>query len=315
MMSAALFKKEAAERINCLAQAKIAPHLFVFCNFSPDTMTAQSADGCLMLGILNMFKLVYDASIVDNMQKWLHSNHIGTQAARLDKLILTAKAWRSYLAHNQSSPAIQEKSGAKMDLWLKGHGVSQLISAGDYQQCLRLWENMADELMKSLEIAIGELSQGNREEVVASWENWIRTFYQRPSSGNIVKHYLLAAYETYDLQGRHISPHSEYRICKEYAERLFFAKINARIKEKRDIIRSYKIATLQDKAREALDNLEREKNELRQTIEPKYNDYCKAYLMERFDECLQKPRQNMQAGELLPQFFLQRAVDEDMASM
>ena len=103
--------------------------------------------------------------------------------------------------------------------------------------------------------------------------------------------------------------------CKEYAERLFFAKIDARIKEKRDIIRSYKIATLQDKARETIDNLEREKNELRQTVEPRYNDYCKAYLMDRFDECLQKPKQFMQAGELLLQGFLQRAIDEDMTRM
>lgn len=186
-MKSILFLPDAAEQMNQKVSKRIAPHLFLFCNYQPDQIKVFSSDAKFCQGVMNLYKLIVDASIISMLPKIARINKISFDNKRLDEHIRTISMLRTVLGHNVS---IRNGTGdlqKQYDLWLKQvTGKTELKKEEDYEPAVKALEQIGIDIFKILARFIDQAAVCSRKEnVTASWEEIIFTFYTKRSGQKI----------------------------------------------------------------------------------------------------------------------------------
>jgi hypothetical protein len=180
-----LFSAEESDRINARVQEEIAPHLFLVCNYAPNRYPVQSEDARFVVGMLNLYKFVKDASIVDKIiyMDWEQQDHLNDS---FKDNIKTVSALRQIYCHNESEISGNDADIRTVDDWMQMPASTE-DHTEDYKELNRKLQGLADEIIAEIDQFIGNVANSDhKDEVIAAWENEIGQFYKRPNTGKIL---------------------------------------------------------------------------------------------------------------------------------
>lgn len=179
-----LYSNFESDKINQMIQTKIAPHLFLACNYAPSSFFIQSEDAKFIVGILNLYKFAVDGSIIDKIPNIMDET-MGSTINRREfiKKINLVKALRTVFCHNESEISGNNDDVKIVNLWLEK--IPQTIN--DYKILNQQLQKLASEIVAILYQFINDASRSKRKEVlIENWENIIKNFYQRSNTKNIL---------------------------------------------------------------------------------------------------------------------------------
>lgn len=183
-MNNILFSANAANQINESVQRKIAPHLFIFCNYEPTPLQVFSEDAKFTIAILNFYKLLIDSSIINRIiakNGLAKQNNIRINWFVLQKITDEINAFRTLLGHNQS-----EKNGTDENLyqfarWKKSCiGKEDAETPEDYRIMLNKLETNARTCMQIIKDFVNKassLSLSQKNILINQWEKEIIRYY------------------------------------------------------------------------------------------------------------------------------------------
>lgn len=179
-----LYSCAESDRINQLIQTKIAPHLFLTCNYAPSPYFIQSEDAKFVVGILNLYKFAVDGSIIDKIPNIMDATMGSTLNKKefTDKINLV-KALRTVYCHNESEISGNDDEVRIINSWMQK--IPQTIN--DYRVLNQKLKKLASDIVAVLYQFIEEASKTKQKAVlIENWENIIRNFYRRPNTKNIL---------------------------------------------------------------------------------------------------------------------------------
>ncbi len=180
-MKSILFFPDLTELLNQKVSKKIAPHLFLFCHYQPDQVRVFSFDARFCQGVMNLYKLVVDASIIGMLYKIAKPNKIVFDQKKLDGHIKTISMLRTVLGHNISEQNGTSDLQKQYESWLKqATGKTVIQNAEDYEPAVKILEQMGADICRILDQFINQAAlRPERKEVAASWEETIFAFYKK----------------------------------------------------------------------------------------------------------------------------------------
>lgn len=173
-----------SDKINHLIQTKIAPHLFLSCNYAPSPYFIQSEDAKFIVGILNLYKFTVDGSIIDKIPNIMDR----TMGSTLNKKEFTekidlVKALRTVYSHNESEISGNDDDIKRVNAWMQK--TPQTIN--DYRVLNQQLQKLASDIVAVLYQFIEEASISKQKDLlIENWENIIKNFYQRPNTKKIL---------------------------------------------------------------------------------------------------------------------------------
>ncbi len=179
-----LYSSAESNRINELVQKKIAPHLFLACNYAPSPYLIQSEDAKFVVGILNLYKFVVDGSIIDKIPNIMDATMGSTLNKKtfMEKINLV-KALRTVYCHNESEISGNDDDIKIVNVWMQK--IPKTIN--DYKMLNQKLQKLASDIVDVLHQFIKEASTTKHNAVlIENWENIIRDFYRRPNTRNIL---------------------------------------------------------------------------------------------------------------------------------
>lgn len=182
-MNNVLFWPEKTEYINKKVSKEIASHLFLFCNYQPDEIQVFGHDAKFLLGVMNLYKLIVDASIILMLPQIARTNKVQYNKEKLDSYIKNISVLRTVLCHNVSVENGESDLQAQYKLWLKKTiGKIELQEEKDYEKAVKTLETMGDDICKYLCDFINKAKFCPRKiNVITSWEEAIFSFYKKKS--------------------------------------------------------------------------------------------------------------------------------------
>lgn len=191
-MRSIVFYPDAADHLNDFVSRKIAAHLFIFCHYDPEISPVFGADAKYIRGVMNLYKLVFDASIVGNLDVLARKYAIQYAAGDIRNILDIIQALRTVEGHNVRDEAVCRRR----DRWLlQMVGTEHITSMDDYEKALAGLEKMGMRLHNLLYAYVKNASLCKRKnEMVCSWENLILDFYSRKSNARIFEEQLRIAY-------------------------------------------------------------------------------------------------------------------------
>lgn len=322
-MNSILFFPDEADVLNSQVQKKIDKHLFLFCNYNPDSLRTYSYDAKFFLGIMNMYKLLIDTGVCNKIGGIKKKYSLSFDNEKFASIISIIQSFRTYLAHNVDYRNANEEDKVKVERWF-----SQLIgkkapeNADQYEKPLEEMIKNGEECIKLLNGFVDEVSNHARKnEIIAEWVELIFKFYKRPNSSHIIKGRITLAYQA--LKGTTKIPRSEeiafwtqkvllYPEQKEikdlknildneqYLSENYKKKISERIKEKEKSILT--------KKKNVANHLKKTENNL------KIFDYLN-YYVGCFPERIRKKYEEGTLESLLPQDVVDQIIEDDNSSL
>lgn len=179
-----LYSCAESDRINQLIQTKIAPHLFLACNYAPSPYLIQSEDAKFVVGILNLYKFVIDGSVIEKIPSIIDAAMGSTLNKKtFTEKIAIVKALRTVYCHNESEISGNDDEVKIVNAWM--NKMPQNIS--DYGILNRQLQKLASDIMALLYQFIEEASKTKQKAVlIENWEYNIGNFYRRPNTKNIL---------------------------------------------------------------------------------------------------------------------------------
>lgn len=191
------FSQNKIDEINSKVKKYIAPHLFVFCNYNPDSINTISIDARFILAVMNMYKLLVDASICSGVFKIADQNFIEYDKREIKDINQRIGMLRSVLGHNLDEKNGNDEEKKKMEKWFRSViKKDSPMTEQDYRIALEEIEKYGDTLCEALIEVIEKLSNSDKKEIVVDvWEKTIISFYKRPNSERIIEGQLCLAYQ------------------------------------------------------------------------------------------------------------------------
>ena len=179
-----LYSCEESDRINQLIQTKIAPHLFLTCNYAPNPYLIQSEDAQFVVGILNLYKFAVDGSIIDKIPNIMDASMGSTINKNVFmKKIELVKALRTVYCHNESEISGNDDDVKIVDAWMQ----KKPQTINDYKALNQKLQKLASDIVAILHQFIDEVSKAKHKAVlIENWEDIIKKFYRRPNTKNIL---------------------------------------------------------------------------------------------------------------------------------
>lgn len=179
MSRSVLFYPDEAIELNKSVQEKIAPHLFLFCNYNPAPLKAFSVDARFFKAVLNFYKLLIDSGVVNRVNKLCKEAKVLFDLKQLKKYEDWASNARTVAGHNLSERNGTDGEILKYERWLKEVvGKTEIECVEDYEKPLQTLEGMAASTMKILKDFVDCMSAVSpKDKVIASWEQCIIEFY------------------------------------------------------------------------------------------------------------------------------------------
>ena len=200
-----LFSPQKANDINLKVKTKVGSHLFMFCNYNPDSFNLFSYDAIFITSILNMYKLLIDCSFVRNIPKWsrIYKLQLPRESKELENYINISDDLRAFIGHNQSEPDSASTVASKK--WVKKIIKKEEINElNDYQALISELKTIASRSLDIIELFIDRvyrLSRKDKDKLVVNWTKQIKLYYMKQTSFYIVYNQLYRFYCTqYMLQ-------------------------------------------------------------------------------------------------------------------
>ena len=196
-MKSILFDSEGATNLNKLVQAQIAPHLFIICNYNPNTFYLLSDDAKFNQGVLNLYKFSIDTSLINKISQidsdlWgVMRNKHGKELSELKGYLDTISLLRSFLAHNNNNNEIisRAESWARKVIHKK-----DFETIGDYTVALKELENIGRNLFTVVDSIIKcMVKEYPKKDLQAILEDYIVRFYE--SNDKLIKEVLCSTYQ------------------------------------------------------------------------------------------------------------------------
>lgn len=196
-MSSILFSSDAAEDLNKKIQEKIDKHLFLFCNYNPESLKSYSYDAKFILGVMNMYKFLIDTGVCNKIGVIKKRYSLSFDYKRLEEIISIINSFRTYLGHNEDYRNGNEDDKVIVERWFS-HLIGKKYpeNAEQYEKSLDEMTKYGEECIKLLNNFVEEVSKHTKKsEIIAEWEDLIFDFYKRPNSRNIIKGHIRLAYQ------------------------------------------------------------------------------------------------------------------------
>lgn len=192
------FSSMEAENLNKMVCDTIAEHLFILCNYNPESVLVFSEDARFMQASLNMYKLLVDAGICNNLRIIGKKYSINYDYTGLENIINIIYSIRTTLGHNLDIRNGNEEDKQVVEQWfLKVVGKTKLTTSGEYKKVVeeieKYGENSVNILKNFIEIA-GKSKK--KSEIIREWEKLIIKFYKRPNSKNIIEGQIMLAFQS-----------------------------------------------------------------------------------------------------------------------
>lgn len=178
-----LFSAKPVQELNQLVQDKLAPQLFLCCNYNPLSVVGMSDDGKYYPAIENLYRVVSDCSCVI---KRLHRFQckIISNTSTIDKyrnIIDTVNMLRSVVAHNNSVYNGRREAEHLDDYhcWVQRFiGKSEPVQTDDYVALLAELRNISNALYDLIEEYILTAAEHAKKDVIIEeWESYIIDWY------------------------------------------------------------------------------------------------------------------------------------------
>ena len=317
-MSSILFSSEAADDLNRQVKEKIDKHLFLFCNYNPDSLRSYSYDAKFFLGIMNMYKLLIDTGVCSKIGRIVKEYSLSFGYNELNDIISTIRSFRTYLGHNEDYRNANEEDKVIVENWFsKLIGRKYPDNAEQYEKPLDEMTKYGEKCIKLLNCFIEEVSRhAKKHEIVAKWEELIFEFYSKPNSKNIIKGHIRLAYQA--RKGT-IKNFRELDIAR-WTESMLFYEENSQINSLNNLAKvrclpskvlkdfSEKIkkneASIHVKKKKVASYLKKEESEL------KVFDYLN-YYVGCFPDRIREKYKEGSLESLLPQDAVQQIIEDD----
>lgn len=192
------FSSTEAEKLNEKVCDILAEHLFILCNYNPDSIVVFSDDARFMQAALNMYKFLMDAGICNNLRSIGKKYNIHYDYMKLDNIINNVNCIRTALGHNLDERNGTEKDKELVEQWfLKVVGKKQLANEEEYKKAVKEIEKYGEDSVIILTNFIEAAAKNaKKNEIIEDWENLIINFYKRSNSKNIFEGQLILAYQS-----------------------------------------------------------------------------------------------------------------------
>lgn len=331
MSGSILFSSEAADVLNEAAK-KIAPHLFIFCNYNPRLLSPLNADGKFLLGVLNLYKLTNDASLAKGMCDIAKKHDWRSLSGKLENIIWQAEFLRGALAHNYSLGANSQNSLWLYNRWIKEKtGKSKLTMLSDYSQALEALEKLGQNFSNSLAGLIDQVTKySDQGSIIKEWEKKIVNFYFNGVKGeNIIKQqlrdFIHARWAQKGAGDSEINDlyHGNSQLAK-WAEKFYIDRFDSQRKQYECLVSmrlsSKTLQSIVEKCQKLEIDKEKKQIEIatvqnRNVDELRTYDYLDYYIKQakaRMEEALENPGQ---IDTLLPGGFIANMVAHDMGEV
>ncbi len=306
-----------AEEINKKVKGKVAPHLFVFCNYNPKSLIAYSIDAKFFYAVMNLYKLLIDAGLCNRIGNLKKAYKLSCDAEELVKIIDVVNALRTFAGHN-----LDEKSGNANDIKAVEKWFNSQIrkktpnSIDEYAKPLETLYQYGDDIVKVIDAFIDDVSAHPlKNDIVSEWEQYVIEYYRRPNSKNIYKGYLELTYRgrkgsAMEVNKADIAMWTQKMLTKEL-------EINNNL---RSLVKGRNLPT---KALQAIDEKIKENEqilsarvaEIAKTVDKTeaelimYDYYD--YYVSIFPLKIKKMLENGKVTSLLPQDIVQQIIDDD----
>ena len=175
-----------SEVLNTEVASDISKHLFLVCNYNPNSIEVFSTDAKFTVGVLNMYSFLIDASICAGLIKIANKYSLKSLSKLVD-IVDEICSLRTFLAHNEDYRNGTEDDRIKAERWFSNTiGKKVPESVGDYEKPLSKLVQYGNETFDALQIFIQEVAKHRRvNDIIADWEEEIISFYKKPIRKNI----------------------------------------------------------------------------------------------------------------------------------
>ena len=256
MMEKVLFDPKCANALNKLMQTKISSHLFLVCNYNPDSFDVFSEDAKFLTGISNLYKFTIDASLINKI-KGIDKKLGGvvyyknrTQITALDEYLDLISCLRTFTSHNNHNNEIIDKT----ESWLiQTIHKNKFESLGDYSIALSELEKIGDSIYIVVSSIINRMvKEYSRSELCEAFQTSILLFYK--TNDRLIREELRSAYKALSAMRGYVQDNSIAIWC----EKMY---IDTR-KEKIEFLSKHFPLVKGDKKRQISDMIEKLQNEI-----------------------------------------------------
>lgn len=327
-----LFNQAPAEDLNEKVK-KIAGHLFLFCDYEPGIFSVFSTDAKFLLGVLNLYRLTVDASIVNKLGSVANSAYSARLknifTRQIKPIVDKSQMLRAVFAHNQGR--WNRGAGKVFDYqqWVRTHIRKEKIEEEeDYSMLLRTISDNADQLVSNLEMFIEEASKCDRRKIVFVWQTLLLKFYERNQGKEMVQSQMEEVYCALSAQtGKMAATRKPLR--REIAEWIKNRYLREFLTEKKkwsSLIDEKKIrdpVTIQ-KIQEKIDEMEKSILDIQKDIgsrcakqasELQLYDYLNVYVSDLLDRFKDRLQDLKDGDSMLPHGILQEILVNDMKNI
>ena len=182
-MTDIIFSADGANELNMAVQKKLAPYLFLCCNYNPNQCVGLSDDGKYYPAILNLYNFSFDSScIIRDLYRFQTKIAVDYKTRQnLISMLDIIAVLRAAIAHNNSefNGFEETKNLEKYQQWTQAQiGKSAPDSPGDYVKLLDALSDMGKRLFAILDEYVEKASKHKeRDKIVKEWKNKIIKWY------------------------------------------------------------------------------------------------------------------------------------------
>ena len=196
-MRSVLFFPDMSENVNKRVQTKIAKHLFIFCNYNPDSLKVFGEDSKFLVASLNSYKLLIDCSVMKHLKQAAKQCSIKYDFISYDTIISTVSNIRTNLGHNMNDLNGDEDSILQFRNWLqKATGKHVIQNGDDYSKALFELDRLTQEAIRIINEFIDNVSVSpNKTKFIKKWEEGIVRYYCK-GNHDIIRNQLRLSYKS-----------------------------------------------------------------------------------------------------------------------
>lgn len=321
-MSSILFSPDEADVLNNQVKEKIDKHLFLFCNYNPDSLRAYSYDAKFFLGIMNMYKLLIDTGFCQKFGDIKRNYSLSFDYKRLNYIISITKSFRTCLAHNVDCKSANEYDMDNVERWfLQLIGRKYPENVEQYEKPFEEMTKYGNECIKILNCFVEEVSKHARKnEIISEWVELIFKFYNRPNSQNIIKGHIKLTYQSLkgtvtEIKDYDIALWTEKMFCQGQSLidnlKLVLVKTSCLSeKSKKDISEKIKNTSI------SIDNIKKKiaNHKKKKESELRPFDYLD-YYVDSFPKRIRKKYEEGKLESLLPQDVVDQIIEDDYSGI
>lgn len=325
-MENVLFDSKSADKLNSFVQSRIAPHLFVVCNYNPNAFDAISVDAKFLQGVANLYKFTIDTSIINKINNidhelggvlWKKSRQ---SFSGLKNSIEIISQLRTFAFHNNDHNMTIDIAESWM---IRTIHKKQFETINDYTLALRELERIGDKIytlvMDILNMMVKEYSRNDLRE---QFQRQIMLFYEKDQN-RLVKEELRATYKAQAASYGMIPD----KILAAWCQKLYIGEYETKIAN----LSSYLAKTKGAQRKKIEIAIEQTQKSIINIKEPIANrskkcdgdirklsifDYMDFYFDSVIDKCYKKiPSLSKYKLTMLPQDMIQYIISEDFKAV